>query len=407
MGVRVCLVSQDKELVGLVRETVRAAPEVEFVLEINGLGWQPSPNSLWVWDFVPGMTRFPDGIDPNELRTHLFVLRREDLGALRGLLGVSDLNLLLKPVTHSALQAFLGGYVLASSDPSDSRGPAAPSLSGERDELLQMLMQANLKLQEFHQERNNFLARSIHDFRGPLTAISGYCELLLADELEPLTSGQRKILQRMQQGARRLTRATDSTWQLGFAQNVEPALDLERADIRECIGRALDELSTLRENKRVSVTVELEPPPENLWFEKPRIEQVLVNLLENACKFTPTGGAIQVRGYSYSWDWNGKAATPVSDPQDRRTDCRADNAFRVDIIDSGPAVPGVDAERIFEKHTSYGGGQDRSGAGLGLAICRMILSQHGGRVWAESSAGGTVFSFVLPLLAVNPEVPAG
>src|SRR5262249_35100369 len=153
-----------------------------------------------------------------------------------------------------------------------------------------MLMQANLKLQEFHQERNNFLARSIHDFRAPLTAISGYCELLLADELEPLTSGQRKILQRMQQGARRLTRAANSTWQLGFAENVEPALDLERADIRECIGRALDELSALRENKRVSVTVELEPPPENLWFEKARIEQVLVNLLENACKFTPTGG---------------------------------------------------------------------------------------------------------------------
>jgi signal transduction histidine kinase len=166
-------------------------------------------------------------------------------------------------------------------------------------------------------------------------------------------------------------------------------------------------LSALRENKRVSVTVELEPPPENLWFEKARIEQVLVNLLENACKFTPTGGAIQIRGYSYSWDWSGRAAPPVSDPQDRRTDCEADNAFRVDIIDSGPAISGVDADRIFEEHTSYGGGQDRSGAGLGLAICRMILSQHGGRVWAESSACGAVFTFVLPLLAVTPEVPAG
>jgi signal transduction histidine kinase len=68
----------------------------------------------------------------------------------------------------------------------------------------------------------------------------------------------------------------------------------------------------------------------------------------------------------------------------------------VDIRDSGPGIPAEHLDRIFEEYTSYSGGQDRSGGGLGLAICRLILSRHGGRIWAESSSEGAVFSFVLP-----------
>src|ERR1035441_3642386 len=73
------------------------------------------------------------------------------------------------------------------------------------------------------------------------------------------------------------------------------------------------------------------------------------------------------------------------------------NSFRVDIRDSGPGIQAVHADRIFEEYTSYGGRQDRSGGGLGLAICRMILRRHHGHLWAESHPSGAVFSFVLPL----------
>jgi signal transduction histidine kinase len=68
----------------------------------------------------------------------------------------------------------------------------------------------------------------------------------------------------------------------------------------------------------------------------------------------------------------------------------------VDICDSGPGIAAEHLDRIFEEYTSYSGGHDRSGGGLGLAICKLILSQHQGRVWAENSSEGAVFSFVLP-----------
>ena len=119
-------------------------------------------------------------------------------------------------------------------------------------------MQTNLKLQEFNQERTNFLVRSINDFRAPLTAISGYCGLLLGEEFEPLTSGQRTLLQRMQNSVRRLSRATDTMFQLGVAESGGAALNVERADIGDCIGRVLDELGPVFENKRISVTGEVE-----------------------------------------------------------------------------------------------------------------------------------------------------
>ena len=72
------------------------------------------------------------------------------------------------------------------------------------------------------------------------------------------------------------------------------------------------------------------------------------------------------------------------------------NAYRIDVHDSGCGVPSEHTESIFEEFTTYAGGQDRSGGGLGLAICRMAIDAHRGRIWAESTGAGTQFSFVLP-----------
>jgi len=398
VSLQVSLVSEAPELVRLLRDALAETPGSNFALEVRA-GDQPPPQSdLCIWDFVPGKTVFPDGIGGNQWRKHLFLLHRSELGALKSLIGISDIHVLLKPVTRANLRAFLGGYALQRTDPCEDSATGSTRFRGERDEVLRVLMQTNLRLQEFHQERTNFLLRSLHDCRAPLTAISGYCELLLGDELDPLTAGQRKILQSMRHAARRLICATDAMFQLSVADNEESTLNLVQADLRDCIGQALEELSAVLEDKRISVTVEVEPSPENLMFEKALIEQVLVNLCEGACKFTPRGGAIEIRGYPFFWERRRPWATPLMDFPDRRIkDVRTVNSFRIDVIDCGPAIPTVDADRIFEEHASYAGGHDRSGAGLGMAICRMILSRHGGHVWAENSDTGVVFSFALPL----------
>src|SRR5205823_4696550 len=128
-----------------------------------------------------------------------------------------------------------------------------------------------------------------------------------------------------------------------------------------------------------------------------KIEQVLINLLDNACKFTPRLGRIQIKGYDYFSDRRVSGRSRMgSDAEPRSVQDHAPNCYRVDICDSGPGILEPHLSKIFEEYTSYGGGADRSGGGLGLAICRMIIQQHQGNIWAENRPGGAAFSFVLP-----------
>ena len=284
----------------------------------------------------------------------------------------------------------------------------ADDLRVERDEMLQFLVQANLKLQENDQERINFLARSVHDFRAPLTAISGYCGLLLEEEFGPLTPEQQSVLGRMLHSATRLSRISNGMFQLSAPRNVDQRLNLEQADIRDCLDHALHEVALILEDKRISIAAEIEPVPGALLFEKSQMEQTLVNLLDNACKFTPRDGTIEIRGYPFFWERRTRhSASPGRTVERRVTHDKVFNSFRLDIRDSGPGIPAVHVDRIFDEFTSCGGGQDRSGGGLGLAICRMILQRHQGRIWAESDPSGTVFSFVLPLQQMAARLSEG
>ena len=138
----------------------------------------------------------------------------------------SYLNVLLKPVARATLLAFLSGAKQQTSEPQEESGGRIDALRGERDLMLQFLIQANLKLQEYDQERNNFLARSVHDFRAPLTAIGGYCGLLLEEELGPLTEEQREVLGRMQNSTTRLSRLSDAMFQLSIPQGAGKTLTL-------------------------------------------------------------------------------------------------------------------------------------------------------------------------------------
>jgi signal transduction histidine kinase len=152
------------------------------------------------------------------------------------------------------------------------------------------------------------------------------------------------------------------------------------------------------ENKRITVALDIAPSPPGLLFDKTKMEQTLVNLLENACKFTPRAGTIDIKGYPFFWNRRSGHVTPIAPSLDRRARQVSDpNAFRVDICDSGPGMSISSVGKLFEEYTSYAGGDDRSGGGLGLAICKMILQQHQGRIWAGNTVRGARFSFVLPI----------
>jgi signal transduction histidine kinase len=283
----------------------------------------------------------------------------------------------------------------ASSEPS--------SIRASRDEILQTLLHANLRLQEYDHQRTNFIARAVHDFRAPLSSLSGFCGLLAGGELGSLNERQREALRRMLHSTKRLARMASAMSDLSIGPRTGSKPNLQEGDIQELINQALHEALVLAREKAISLRVEdIVPPPIPLYFESSQIEQVLVNLLDNACKFTPKGGSIKVRAYPYFWERRFLANGII--PAERRigTD-ETPNSYRVDVADTGPGVPADRQVSIFEEYTSYCGPLDRSGGGLGLAISRHVMSGHKGHVWVESDQNGAVFSFVLPLRI--PQVP--
>lgn len=368
---------------------------------------QPHGEGLFISDLAPGQTDFPAAFDRTDSRQHLFLLHSKNPSGQERLVAGGGIGVLLEPFEPDALRVFFREAREKAPEEIDFSAKAA-TLRGERDEMLQFLIQADLKLQEYDNDRSNFLARSLHDFRAPLTAICGYCGLLLAEDLGALTAEQREVLERMQQSAKRLSRLTDAMFRLSIHRQAAQELKVERADMRDCVDRALHEVALFVDDKGISVAVAIEESADGLLFDKSQIEQTLVNLLDNACKFTPRNGRIEIKGYPFFWERRINHAGALDPSADRRMNCvHAPNSFRVDIRDTGPGVPHIHAAKIFEEHTSYSGGQDRSGGGLGLAICRMILQQHRGQVWAESHAAGAVFSFVLPVPAFSSHAPTG
>ncbi len=382
----IVLVSEDRELYRVCLEILDEILNRPWTLSSASAGDAISHVDLCIWDYQT------DGPLPNHAykfsSKHLYLVSRKDLPGFRQRAAVSEANILLKPVTPVTLAAFLGFAVS-----SCGKNP----LRGDRDEILQCLVQTNLTLQEYDQDRTNFLARAVHDFRAPLTALSGYCGLMLDESFGPVNGAQREVLGRMRRSAQRLSRMASAMFQLSIARQVKKRPNLQRGDLQECLDQVLHEIAPFADERRITITPELEPGDEGLLFEPGQMEQVLLNILDNACKFTPKGGAIEIHGYPFFWERrSGQSGMPPGEERRRSVD-REPNGYRIDVTDSGAAIPKEHLEAIFEEYASYSGGRDRSGGGLGLAICRLIVTQHDGRIWAENTDLGPRFSIVLPL----------
>ena len=386
------LFSPDRELYRLCREVLSEIVGDSWTLSTITAEDPSNQCDLALWD-CQGEAPLPECAF-SSVSKNLFLVERKDLAGFRERTGTDDGHILLKPVTRATLAAFLG---MASNGRQDGAAHHDSSLRADRDEILQCLIQANLRLQEYDQDRTTFLARAVHDFRAPLTALSGYCGLLLSEPLGPLNEAQREVLRRMQHSSKRLSRMAAAMFQLSVGRHVKRRPDLERGDIRECVEQALHEITPFAEDKSIEISADFAPSDRPLYFEAGQMEQVLINILDNACKFTPKAGTIELRGYPYFWERRMSHAAVPNGAERRHRVRREPNAYRVDIRDSGNAIPQEHLDHIFEEYTSYAGGRDRSGGGLGLAITRMIVNQHEGRVWAENTEQGPMFAIVLPM----------
>ncbi len=236
------------------------------------------------------------------------------------------------------------------------------------------VMQDITALKQIDRMRSQLLGTAAHDLKNPLNAIRLGADLL-ADA--PLSQQQRKALGMMQ-------RATESMANLitGLLETIRVEstsnIVFEPCQINDLVRRAIEDLRPLAEAK--GHTVVYEPPAESLLVmgDPARLNSVMSNLLSNAIKFTPDNGHIRVY---VAWD---------------------EDAVQVSVEDNGPGIPEDEKPRIFE-HLFRGRAavQDPNnpieGTGLGLALAKTVVEQHGGRIWVESEEGqGSTFHFSVP-----------
>jgi signal transduction histidine kinase len=201
----------------------------------------------------------------------------------------------------------------------------------------------------------------------------------------------------MQHSVKRLSGLANAMFELSAGRQSKQELEVREGDVEYSINQAIHEVAQYAQQKQIRISATVGRPSQPFSFDAGKIEQVLINLLENACKFTPKQGSVEVSAYPVAWEYSaGGCSQSVTRSFGSASEALASNAYRIDVHDSGSGIPAEHIDSIFEEYTTYSGSRDRSGGGLGLAICRMIIEAHHGALWAESGATGAQFSLVLP-----------
>jgi two-component system sensor histidine kinase KdpD len=250
----------------------------------------------------------------------------------------------------------------------------------ERATLAQEAHEAKIRA-ETERLRNLLLSSVSHDLRTPLATITGAASSLLESEglLKPETRGE--LIQSILDEAERLNRLLGNLLSMTRIESGGVQVQKEWQPLEEVVGAALNHVEKLLHGRRALVRIPDDLPL--VQIDGALIEQVLVNLLENAIKYTPEETTIELTA---------------------RT---ADGAVVVEVADRGPGLSEADLDRVFEKFYRGAHAGDRGGVGLGLSICRGIVEAHGGRIWAGNrDGGGATILFTIPLGASPPDLGA-
>ena len=223
--------------------------------------------------------------------------------------------------------------------------------------------------------RTNFVSDVSHELRTPLTAIKGLVETL-QDSAADDRAVHERFLNTIASETERLIGLTNDLLLLSRADTGRLTLDPAPLELSDAVERAVSQLVERAKEKRIEVDIVPAEAPTRVLADADRIHQVLVNLLDNAIKFTPSAGRIRI------------------------TFGRSGDHVSCTIQDSGPGIPTKEIPMLFERF--YRGdrararGENESGTGLGLAIAKTIVEAHGGRIWVESRpVDGAAFTFTL------------
>jgi PAS domain S-box-containing protein len=229
---------------------------------------------------------------------------------------------------------------------------------------------------EVDRMKDEFIATVSHELRTPLTALKGSLGLLAGGALGAVPPNQAELLKIALQNTDRLIRMVSDILTLSRMEVGKVKIKPNPHDLNRLAGDVVQELEAVRLERKLTLVTTFAPDLPLIEADGEQIRQVITNLLGNAYKYTPEGGRVEVRT-----SWTG-------------------SEVRLTVQDNGPGIPRDQLERIFDRFTRATSEASRraSGTGLGLAIAKAIVTEHHGRIWAESAPGqGATFQVALPL----------
>ena len=237
-----------------------------------------------------------------------------------------------------------------------------------------------VRLGEIDRLKDEFFTGVSHDLRTPLAAIRWSADLLHTGSLGPLTPKQMRLAETIQTSSRRLLALVGQIVDLGRLRAGRMQLDVQPIDIRGAITEALDEVRPLAEGGDLRLDISVPGNLPAIPADAERVQQIVVNLVANAVRFTPPGGRVSVSAKLEA----GEVA--------------------IRVADTGVGIPADQVLKIFDPYEQAH--QGRGGSGVGLTVVRSLVEAHGGRVWVESEEGrGSRFTFTLPV--ATPAVRSG
>lgn len=248
----------------------------------------------------------------------------------------------------------------------------------------QRLQQAYRRLQEEVTTRESFVEMVIHDLRNPLGVIIGALEVLEQELLQDMPSDLQEVLHSAEQSALQMMAFVDNVLGIERLERGRMPLDRDEVDLLDLIRSTMPLVRARLSAKRLILVEHLPESLPPVWADWGILARVLLNLLDNAIKFTSPGGTITL------------------------SVAHEGEMVRVTVSDTGMGIAPQDWDRIFEKfeRVHRPGVPQEGGSGLGLAFCKLAVEAHGGTIWVKSEErAGSQFSFTLPLSGEGSAFP--
>jgi signal transduction histidine kinase len=298
-------------------------------------------------------------------------------------------------VPENAFQSRAGESGATGTASAPAQRPAGDPLT--YDDLLREYNQ----LRERSGRTTNALASAAHDLKTPLAILNGYIELLQNEKLGTLNDRQREILGDMQASGQRLQHFIQDFLSYSVLETGEMKMRYETGNVNPWLSEVCRLWSHRFQERGLALYFLANDKLPELAFDSAKLQRVISNLLENASKFTPSGGTVWLHAEPYMWERRNPTSASIQGER-RRANNPLPNSVKVSVSDTGPGIPAEYHIEVFDDFFRLPQNEAQTeGMGLGLAIARRLVNAMGGKIWVESELGaGAKFSFIVPLKPV-------